>query len=100
MPTSERDPKGTTERTDAGPTRESDVSEPIRDCDPEATIDRPDRRGYEEVYVVPEPESERYRVFVLTANGHLHHVGGFDLATLDREASAFPAAALSVLASE
>ena len=74
----------------------------IHDADPEATIDRSDRPGYEEVYVVPEPDpgSARYRVFVLTATGRLHHVGTFDLATLARSESGFPAASIGAATSE
>lgn len=100
MPTSEDDPVDADERPEANTAPETDASERIAECDPEATIDRPDRRGYEEVYVVPDPERERYRVFVLTASGHLHHVGGFDLGALACEESGFSSTALGVLASE
>lgn len=72
----------------------TNAAEAVLDADPEATIDRSNRQGYEEVYVVPEPDSEsaRYRVFVLTATGRLHHVGTFDLAVLARSEGGFPAA--------
>lgn len=56
----------------------------------EATIDRPDRDGYEEVYVVPDPDpgSTRYRIFVLTGDARLHHVAAFDVAALEDDTRA------------
>lgn len=76
--------------------------ERIEATEPEATIDQPERPGCEEVYVVPEPdpESARYRVFVLSGTGHLHHVGAFDLEVLKRSEGGLPAAAIGADPSE
>lgn len=40
-------------------------------------------RGFDELFVLPDPDSTRYLVVVISHGGTPHHVGTFDAAALD-----------------